>query len=156
MDKTKGNSYKLLLIMAVVHFLAMYVLMYAMVNNFSNVFSNLNQVYMAGLMTSSMILLELIFMRKMYINKKLNVLLAVTGIIVILLFFFFVREQTALSDEQFLKSMIPHHAGAILMCEKASITNPDIKELCKNITASQQSEIEQMKSILENEYNVSG
>jgi uncharacterized protein (DUF305 family) len=44
--------------------------------------------------------------------------------------------------------MIPHHAGAILMCEEASIHNPDIRRLCQNIIASQQAEIDQMKAML--------
>jgi uncharacterized protein (DUF305 family) len=52
------------------------------------------------------------------------------------------------SDKQFLRSMIPHHAGAILMCEQAPIEDAEIKALCKNIVSSQQSEIDQMKAKL--------
>ena len=44
--------------------------------------------------------------------------------------------------------MIPHHAGAILMCERANIQDAEIKEQCKTIIASQQSEIDQMKAKL--------
>jgi Domain of unknown function (DUF305) len=44
--------------------------------------------------------------------------------------------------------MIPHHAGAILMCGEASIRDAEINELCKTIISSQQSEIDQMKTIL--------
>lgn len=44
--------------------------------------------------------------------------------------------------------MIPHHAGAILMCEKAEPKAPEIKKLCSGIVASQQAEIEQMKGLL--------
>ena len=46
--------------------------------------------------------------------------------------------------------MIPHHAGAILMCEEARIASPDIKKLCNAIIASQQAEIDQMKAMLRN------
>ncbi|MCI0443999.1 DUF305 domain-containing protein, partial [bacterium] len=35
---------------------------------------------------------------------------------------------------------------AILMCDEAQIKDPEIKELCKNIISSQQSEINQMKA----------
>jgi uncharacterized protein (DUF305 family) len=35
----------------------------------------------------------------------------------------------AVGDKQFLRSMIPHHAGAILMCEKASIKDAEIRAL---------------------------
>lgn len=41
--------------------------------------------------------------------------------------------------------MIPHHAGAILMCDNNSIKDPEIKELCQEILAGQQREIAQMK-----------
>jgi uncharacterized protein (DUF305 family) len=39
-------------------------------------------------------------------------------------------------------------AGAILMCERASIRDFDLKRLCQNIVSSQQAEIDQMKAML--------
>jgi uncharacterized protein (DUF305 family) len=45
--------------------------------------------------------------------------------------------------------MIPHHAGAILMCEQASIPDQEIKDLCRNIISGQQAEIDQMKRKLD-------
>ena len=63
-------------------------------------------------------------------------------------FFLFIRAQTAITDRQFLKSMIPHRAGAILMCEHASISDADIRRLCQEIVSGQQAEIEQMKAKL--------
>jgi uncharacterized protein (DUF305 family) len=44
--------------------------------------------------------------------------------------------------------MIPHHAGAILMCEEAPIHDAEIQALCRSIISSQQSEIDQMKAKL--------
>ena len=44
--------------------------------------------------------------------------------------------------------MVPHHAGAILMCEEALIRDPEIEKLCVAIVSSQQSEIDQMKAKL--------
>lgn len=44
--------------------------------------------------------------------------------------------------------MIPHHSGAILMCEKASITDPEITALCREIIAAQKKDIAQMEAIL--------
>jgi uncharacterized protein (DUF305 family) len=64
------------------------------------------------------------------------------------LFFLFVRQQTAIGDAQFLRSMIPRHAGAILMCERAPVSNAEIQELCREIIAGQQAEINQMREIL--------
>ncbi|MBI5354011.1 MAG: DUF305 domain-containing protein [Chloroflexi bacterium] len=64
-------------------------------------------------------------------------------------FFVFIRQQSAVSDKQFLKSMIPHHASAILMCEKANLQDPEIKDLCQSIISGQQAEIDQMKAKLQ-------
>ena len=56
--------------MTLLSFVSMYVLMYAMVNVFGNVVSNLNQFYMAGFMTVPMVVIELILMGKMYPKQK--------------------------------------------------------------------------------------
>jgi serine acetyltransferase len=140
-----NKHYLFLLIMALLHFAAMYVLMYAMVNIFDNVYSNFNQFYMAGLMTTPMIIIELLLMKAMYHNKKWNILIVTVSSIMLVTFFMFIRQQAGIGDKQFLKSMIPHHAGAILMCEQASIQDPEIRELCRQILISQQSEIDLMK-----------
>jgi dipeptide/tripeptide permease len=144
-----NNSYQKLMLMAGLSFISMYILMYAMVNAFDNVFNSLNQFYMAGLMTAPMIVIELILMSMMYPNKRRNTVIIVVTLIAGLLFFGFIRQQTAISDQQFLRSMIPHHAGAILMCEQAPITDPEIQDLCVSIIESQQQEIDQMKTILD-------
>ena len=146
--KMNENHYRHLLIMAVLSFISMYILMYAMVNTIGNVYNNFNQFYMAGLMTAPMILIELFVMRSMYQDKRRNALIIAASLIALLGFFLLIRLQTAITEKQFLRSMIPHHAGAILMCEHAAIDDPEIKELCKNIISSQQSEIDQMKAKL--------
>ncbi len=140
--------YRHLLIMMGLSFIAMYIFMYAMVNTFSNVYPNFNQFYMAGLMSAPMLILELTVMGSMYKNRKLNGLLLTLGVAGMIVFFLFIKQQVGVSDRQFLKSMIPHHASALLMCEKASINDPEIKELCRNILSGQQSEIDLMKAKL--------
>jgi hypothetical protein len=142
------GPYALLLIMAVLSFLSMYVLMYAMVDTTSNVYPNLNQFYMAGLMTAPMLLIELVLMRAMYPSNKMNLAIAAISLAALAAFFILIRQQTAIDDRQFLRSMIPHHAGAILMCGKAPIQDQEIKDLCARIISGQQSEIDQMKAIL--------
>lgn len=103
---------------------------------------------MAGIMTAPMILLEIIFMGSMYQNKKALGVVAGGSIIMFILFFLFIRQQTAIGDTEFLRSMIPHHSSAILMCRKAKIQNPEIKSLCQSIIQSQQDEIDQMEQLL--------
>lgn len=144
----KHNHYLILAVMAVVHFAVMYMLMYAMVDTTADVYPNMNQFYMAGTMTAPMVILELLLMRSMYGNGKLNALIIGISAAVLVAFFLFIRQQTGIADRQFLKSMIPHHSGAILMCEKSTIKDPDIQRLCQEIIKGQQEEIDQMKAKL--------
>ena len=143
-----GGHYRRLLAMVVLSYVAMYVLMYAMVNASDNVFNNVNQVYMAGLMAAPMLLIELALMSRMYRNKAANAALAIGAVVVMALCWLGIRQQVAVSDQQFLRSMIPHHAGAILMCRKNRLTDPELRKLCEGIVRSQQSEIDLMKSKL--------
>ncbi len=143
------GMYKKLAWMIALSFIAMYILMYAMVDRLANVVPNVNQFYMAALMTMPMLVLELVIMGKMYKNKKLNTVLLATGILGMVIFFVCIHQQAGVRDRQFLRSMIPHHAAAVLMVEKASLSDPEIKKLAENIITSQQVEIEQMKAKLE-------
>lgn len=145
------SHYGRLAIMTALSFLAMYLLMYAMVDVTGNVFMNLNQVYMAGLMAAPMVLIELLLMQSMYHKKRLNAAIAAGAVAIAVLFFVFIRRQAAIGDREFLRSMIPHHASAILMCQQASIRAAEIKALCtrrQGIVESQQAEIDQMKALL--------
>jgi len=135
--------------MTALSFAAMYVLMYAMVDRVDNALMNLNQVYMAGLMACAMVLIELALMRSMYTNARLNVFIAGGATVALVAVWIFTRQQTGIGDNQFLRSMIPHHASAILMCQQAAIQDVRIKRLCQGIVTSQQAEIDQMKSLLE-------
>lgn len=145
MSKT---HYGHLLLMVILSFVSMYVLMYAMVDSFSNVYMNLNQFYMAGLMTAPMVILEMAVMGAMYPNRKMNIVIIAAGLLALIVFWILIRQQTAITDKQFLRSMIPHHAGALLMCGKAPILDPRIEKLCRAIIPGQQAEIDQMKTIL--------
>jgi hypothetical protein len=77
-----GKHYISLGIMAVVSFISMYILMYAMVNEFSNAYPNVNQFYMAALMTAPMIIIEVVLMGEMYRSKKANMFI-VSGSVVV-------------------------------------------------------------------------
>ena len=99
-------------------------------------------------MTMPMVLIEMIVMSSMYMDKNRNKLIIILSFIVLMVFFLLIRYQSAVSDKQFLKSMIPHHAAAILMCQETKIKDPEINALCSNIISSQQQEIDQMKTLL--------
>ena len=142
------DAYYRLAGMTALSFISMYILMYAMVNSFDNVFNSVNQVYMAGLMTAPMILIELFLMGSMYPLKKLSMIILIAAAVIGCMFFLMIRQQTLVTDRQFLRSMIPHHAGAILMCEHAALESAEIKGLCKSIIESQNTEISRMKTLL--------
>ena len=143
------NQYFPLFLMAALSFTVMYILMYAMVDTFNNAIPNLNQIYMAGLMEAPMVVIELLLMKGMYQNKKANAAIIACSVLVMVGFFLLMRQQAAINDKQFLKSMVPHHASAILMCKEAKLKDPEIQALCKEIIASQQKEIDQMRTKLE-------
>jgi hypothetical protein len=71
--------------------------------------------------------------------------IAIISVAVGIFSWFGIREQINVGDKQFAKGMIPHHAAAILMSEKAHLTDPELIELQKNILKTQAQEIELMK-----------
>lgn len=139
------RPYRRLLLMAVFSFLAMYGLMYMMVDRLENVLPNVNQFYMAGMMTAPMIIIELLLMGAMYPNKRANSVLVGGSAVLLLLLIAAVRMQAFVGDAQLIKSMIPHHAEAILMCEEAHLHDPENRQLCQEIIATQQAEVDWMR-----------
>lgn len=143
------RPYRRLLLMAVFSFLSMYALMYMMVDRLENVLPNVNQFYMAGMMTAPMIIIELLLMGAMYPNKRANAVVGGASAVLLLALIIAVRTQAFVGDAQLIKSMIPHHAGAILMCERAHLHDLENQELCQVIIASQQAEIDLMRAKLQ-------
>jgi len=142
------HHYRNLVLMALFSFVSMYILMYAMVDSWLSVYANLNQGYMAGLMTAPMVLFELMLMRAMYKDRRRNVAIVVGTLLIGVFFFLAIRQQVLIGDRQFLRSMIPHHSGAILMCEEANVRDVQVLDLCRRIRESQRSEIDEMKQLL--------
>jgi len=68
-----------------------------------------------------------------------------------------IMENGKYSDRAFIDAMVPHHQGAIAMAEVAlkNAEHEEIKELSKNIVSTQQSEIEELKSIKNEEFGTS-
>lgn len=78
------HHYRTLGLMLSISFVVMYGLMYSMTNRFTDVFMNVNQVYMAALMAAPMALIELALMPSMYPDKRLNTMLAIGAVIVLI------------------------------------------------------------------------
>ena len=147
MHAMKG-SYRSFAIELVLDFIIMYLVMYTMIASLNHFYFNLNNVYMTLMMVSPMAILMLVFMRSMYPSKRTNLIIGGVAALVFALSFLGMRTQAGVGDKEFLRSMIPHHSGAILMCRQASLKDPEVRALCDEIVQGQEREIAQMKALL--------
>ena len=129
--------------------LVMYVAMFAMIWSWGEFIQNVNFFYMALVMWAPMGAIMLATMGGMYRNRKLNTALYLAFAAIFVVSLVGIRQQSLVGDDQYLRSMIPHHSGAILMCEEAKLTDPEIRQLCGEIIAAQKDEIAQMKRIMD-------
>lgn len=143
------SPYRNLIWMGIVHIPIMYLIMFAMVDTWGDIYQNLNTFYMAVMMAAPMVAIMPFMMKEMYQDKKKNTLVVVSSFLILAAAFGGIRYQSAIGDEQFIRSMIPHHSGAILMCDSAKVMDPELKALCTDISAAQRQEIEQMEKILD-------
>lgn len=142
------SGYRSLAIQTVISGIIMYLVMFVMIDRLSSFFNNLNMVYMTLMMIAPMVVLMVLAMRDMFPSKTLNAALLIGSAVAFFGSFALIRTQTTIDDTEFLRSMIPHHSGAILMCEQVNLSNPELRTLCANIIQSQRDEIEQMKAML--------
>ena len=144
------HHYKMLAINLVLSLLIMYVAMFAMIWAWGEFVQNINFFYMALVMWAPMSIVMLLTMKSMYKNARLNMVLYGVFIAVFVLSFVGIRDQSLVGDRQFVRSMIPHHSGALLMCNRSSLRDAELRELCfgpEGIVVSQEREIAQMKAI---------
>lgn len=144
----KHSPYIGLLVSVAVSYAAMYLIMYAMADSWRNVYFNLSNVYMTGLMAGSMVPIMLLTMPGMFKNKRLNAAAWTAGAVLLALSWFGLRTEAGVGDRQFLRAMIPHHSAAIQMAQESAITDPRVKKLAEEIISSQEREISQMKALL--------
>lgn len=147
-SKNSTSMYMKLSIMIVIMFIVMYFIMFSMIDKIGNLIPNINNLYMALLMTTSMVIIELLIMREMYPSKKWNVSILIVSLAIMIFSFFGIRDQIEVGNKEFVKGMIPHHSAALLMSSKAKLTDPDLIKLKDSIMSTQQREIDLMKSKL--------
>ena len=145
----KTSGYGKLAVALILSFLAMYPLTMIFVDEANHFYINLSNAYMAMLMVAPMGLIMLFVMRDMFPNKSLNLglMIGFVGLFVVALLKG--RSQVGVGNDQFLKAMIPHHSRAILVCENANITDPEIEQLCQQIVTAQEEEIATMEAMLD-------
>ncbi|PZR51454.1 MAG: DUF305 domain-containing protein, partial [Stutzerimonas stutzeri] len=133
----KQGQYRSLAVEIVLDFIVMYFVMYTMIATVAHLRFNLNNVYMTLMMVAPMTVIMLVSMRSMFPSRRINLAIGAAAILVFALSFAGMRTQAGIGNAEFLRAMIPHHSGAILMCEQATLTDPEIKALCGDIVASQ-------------------
>jgi len=143
-----GHSYRWLAVELAIDFAIMYLAMYTMIASLEHLRFNINNLYMTMMMVAPMAIVMLVSMRSMFPSKRLNRAVYLSAAAIFAIGWFGMRSQAGVGDAQFLRSMIPHHSGAVLMCEEASLTDPQIIELCRGIVESQTREIAEMEAIL--------
>lgn len=149
MEKRMGSPYAKFGLNLAAGAVIMYLVMFSMIAGLGDFYNNLNMFYMALTMVAPMGVLMLLTMGSMYENRRLNLALHAGLALLFVAALLGTRSQAAIGDAQFLRSMIPHHSGAVLMCREAPVRDPEIVALCGQIIESQQREIDQMKRILE-------
>ena len=143
------SAYRSLAWQTLVSAIIMYLVMFVMIDRLSSFYNNLNMAYMTLMMVAPMVILMIAAMPDMFPNRQRNLVILACSTLAFLGSFALIRTQTTIDDSAFLRSMIPHHSGAILMCEQAKLTDPEVRDLCRGIIAGQKAEIDQMKQILE-------
>ena len=127
----------------------MYGLMYLNTYERSHVYFSETRVYMAIMMGAVMAIVMMLFMWKMYKNKKLNSMILTGSVVVFGLMLFLVRSQTTVNEVSWMRAMIPHHSIAILTSERANFEDERVQQLADEIIEAQVEEIAEMEALIE-------
>ncbi|WP_339610938.1 DUF305 domain-containing protein [uncultured Planktosalinus sp.] len=143
------KSYLKFALMMATSFVIMYAVMFLNAASIDHVMLSTMRTYMTLLMIAPMAIVMLLYMWGMYKNKKLNALILVVSIVGFGAVYYMMRNQTGISDVQYMKAMIPHHSSAILTSDNANLQDPETKKLAEDISKLQKEEIALMKAYLD-------
>lgn len=129
--------------------LVMFALMYLHTYTPGHVFFSETRAYMALIMGASMAVVMLLFMLRMYEDRRKNLLIIVGAALVFGGALWLVRSQRTVDDVSYMRAMIPHHSIAILTSERAQIRDPRVRALADGIIEAQRREIDEMKRLID-------
>lgn len=135
--------------MMVVSFIIMYGVMFMNVASTDHIMLSSMRTYMTILMIAPMAITMMLFMWGMYENKLLNKMIIGVAAVIFAVTFYMMRNQTGISDIDYMKGMIPHHSSAILTSKESDLKDPETKKLAEEIIKAQKEEIALMKELIE-------
>lgn len=141
-------SWKKFALMVATSVAAMFFLMYQLVFSLDHATFSLNRLVSSLVMGSVMTLIMLGFMWPMLKGTTAKAATLVAAIAIGAAILLVNRSQTLIGDEQFMRSMIPHHSIAINNARKSDIRDPRVQRLANQIIESQVEEILEMKRLL--------
>ncbi len=144
MKKSYAKFFGMILTSAVLMYAVMYLNTYQM----DHVYFSEMRLYMTILSTCVMAIVMLLFMLNMLKNKRFNAAIISLSILIFAGSFYLMRNQTTITDVDYMQGMIPHHSIAILTSERAKITDPRVRQLADDIIQAQEREIAQMKELI--------
>jgi len=149
MNHKKNSNYKIFGLMMLTSFIMMYGIMFLNIFEIDHLYLSTTRTYMTLLMVAPMAISMLLFMWKMYGNKRMNFAIIGGSVLVFIFSLYGLRTQTPVDDIAWMKAMIPHHSSAILTSSNANFDDPEVKKLADEIIKAQEREIAEMKAMIE-------
>lgn len=149
MKEKKHSNYLRFFAMIGTSMVAMFVLMY--MNSYQildHLWFSETRLFMTLIMGGAMMVIMLLYMIKMYANRRINALIVIGGILLVAGSIGLVRTQVTVSDVDYMEGMIPHHSIAILTSKESMIEDVRVRELADEIIKAQRREIKEMEWLI--------
>lgn len=134
--------------MVAISTIVMFFLMYQLVYEFDHAMFSINRLVASLVMACAMAVIMLGFMWSMYAGTGLKIVVLAVALLAGGGLLFLNRSQSLISDQSFMRAMIPHHSIAVNNARKATISDPRVRKLADGIIQSQMTEIAEMKLLL--------
>lgn len=138
-----------MIIMFIGSFIVQYFIMPPiMVSNYMYVTNNIGKAYLAGIMGTLMVIIEIMMRDHQYHVLSLNWYAILFALLAALIYAY--RKQAAINDKQYLEGMIEHHSMALFTSNEIlkKTNNYDVTKLAKNIISQQSDELRVMRDLL--------
>ena len=142
------KGYANLIAMVLTSTVVMYFFMYLNIYRWEDFWLSETRAYMSTLMGGTMLAIMLTFMLHMYRSASVNLALYALSVLLFAAGLWLVRSQATVQDGSWMKSMIPHHSIAIMVSERAEITDPRAEKLAREIIEAQEKEIAEMAFLI--------